>query len=54
VVGRGGEAIVALRAAGEAAKVALTARMRKLLTTLNAMVKHKTPWAPQEVLSTNI
>jgi transposase len=33
-----------LRAAGKAAKVALTASMRKLLTILNAMVKHRTPW----------
>jgi transposase len=31
-----------LRAAGKAAKVALTARMRKLLTLLNAMIKHHT------------
>ena len=38
-----------LRAAGKAAKVALTACMRKLLTILNAMVKHHTPWQPQEV-----
>ena len=40
-----------LRAAGKAAKVALTACMRKLLTILNAMVKHQTPWQPREVLS---
>jgi len=38
-----------LRAAGKAAKVALTACMRKLLTILNAMVKHHKPWQPQEV-----
>jgi transposase len=38
-----------LRAAGKAAKVALTACMRKLLTILNAMVKHHTPWQPKEV-----
>ena len=38
-----------LRAAGKAAKVALTACMRKLLTILNAMVKHHTPWQSQEV-----
>jgi transposase len=38
-----------LRAAGKAAKVALTACMRKLLTILNAMVKHHTAWQPQEV-----
>jgi len=37
-----------LRAAGKLAKVALTACMRKLLTILNAMVKHQTPWQPQE------
>ena len=38
-----------LRAAGKTAKVALAACMRKLLTILNAMVKHHTPWQPQEV-----
>ena len=38
-----------LRAAGKAAKVALTASMRKLLTILNAMVKYHTPWQPKEV-----
>ena len=38
-----------LRAAGKTAKVALAARMRQLLTILNAMVKHHTPWQPQEV-----
>jgi transposase len=38
-----------LWAAGKATKVALTACMRKLLTILNAMVKHHTPWQPQEV-----
>jgi transposase len=36
-----------LRAAGKAAKVALTVCMRTLLTILNAMVKHHTPWQPQ-------
>ena len=40
-----------LRAAGKAAKVALTACMRQLVTLLNAMVKHQTPWQPREVLS---
>lgn len=35
-----------LRAAGKPAKVALTACMRKLLTILNAMLKHHTPWRP--------
>jgi transposase len=38
-----------LRAVGKAAKVALTACMRKLLTILNAMAKHRTPWQPKEV-----
>jgi len=33
-----------LPAAGKAPKVALVACMRKLLTILNAMVKHRTPW----------
>ncbi len=33
-----------LRAAGKPAKVALTACMRKLLTILNAMVRHDTHW----------
>ena len=33
-----------LRAAGKAPKVALIACMRKLLTILNAMLKHRTPW----------
>ena len=38
-----------LRAAGKAAKVALTACMRKLLAILNAMVKHQKPWQlPEE------
>ena len=40
-----------LLAAGKAKKVALTACMRKLLTILNAMVKHQTPWKPREVAS---
>jgi transposase len=40
-----------LRATGKAAKVALTACMRKLLTILNAMVKHHAPWQPEEVRS---
>jgi transposase len=39
-----------LRTAGKAAKVAL-ACMRKLLTMLNAMVKHQKPWHVQEVPS---
>jgi transposase len=33
-----------LRAAGKAPKVALVACMHKLLTILNAIVKHRTPW----------
>jgi transposase len=37
-----------LRAAGQVAKVALRACMRTLLTMLNAMVTHQTPWQPQE------
>lgn len=36
-----------LCAAGKAKKVALTACMRKLLTMLNAMLKHRTPWTPK-------
>jgi transposase len=40
-----------LRTAGKAAQVALTACMRKLLTMLNAMVKHQKRWQPQEVPS---
>jgi transposase len=38
-----------LRAAGKTAKVAPAACMRQRLTILNAMVKHHTPWQPQEV-----
>jgi transposase len=37
-----------LCAVGKATKVALTACMRKLLTILNAMVKHQTLWQLQE------
>lgn len=36
-----------LLAAGKTKKVALTACMRKLLTILNALLKHRTRWAPQ-------
>ncbi len=36
-----------LTGAGKLPKVALTACMRTLLTILNAMVKHQTPWAPR-------
>jgi transposase len=39
------------RAAGKAAKVALTACMRQRLTILTAMVKHHKPWHVQEVPS---
>ena len=38
-----------LWAAGKVKKVALTACMHKLLTILNAMLKHRTPWQSQEV-----
>jgi transposase len=33
-----------LRAAGKSAKLAITARMRKLLTILNAMLRDSRPW----------
>ena len=36
-----------LRAAGKPAKVALVATMRKLLTMLNAMMKHQAHWNSQ-------
>lgn len=35
--------------AGKAPKVALVACMRKLLTILNSMIKHKTPWQIKDV-----
>jgi transposase len=38
-----------LRAAGKPALVALVAAMRKLLTILNAMVKHQQSWQPIHV-----
>jgi transposase len=38
-----------LLAAGKLKKVALTACMRKLLTMLKAMLKHRTSWQAQEV-----
>ena len=38
-----------LLAAGKVKKVALTACMQKLLTILNALLKHRTPWQAQEV-----
>ena len=37
-----------LQCAGKAKKVALTACMHKLLTILNAMLKHRTPWRQVE------
>jgi transposase len=40
-----------LLAAGNVKKVALTACMHTFLTILNAMLKHRTPWQPQEVQS---
>ena len=41
-----------LRAAGKPHRVAMVACMRKLLTILNAMLKHATPWrAPAACLS---
>ena len=41
-----------LRNAGKAPKVALVACMRKLLTILNAMIKHKTHWSVTNVQTT--
>jgi transposase len=38
-----------LRAQGKPAKVALVACMRKLLTIMNAMLKHNTPWNPNSL-----
>ena len=38
-----------LRAAGNVKKVALTAWMQKRLTMLNALLKQRTLWQPQEV-----
>ncbi|HYL80133.1 MAG TPA: IS110 family transposase, partial [Candidatus Acidoferrum sp.] len=35
-----------LRQAGKLKKVAIVACMRKLLTILNAMLKHQMSWAP--------
>ena len=40
-----------LCSAGKPKKVALVASMRKLLTILNAMLKHRTPWNPATGLS---
>lgn len=41
-----------LRDGGKAPKVALVACMRKLLTILNAMIKHKTRWSESTLQST--
>ena len=40
-----------LLAAGKVKKVALTACIHQFLTILNAMLKQRTPWQPQEVQS---
>jgi transposase len=40
-----------LLAAGKVKKVALVACMRKLLTILNAMLKHRTPWQDHRALN---
>lgn len=40
-----------LCASGKPKKVALTACMRKLLTILNAMLKHRTPWQADHALN---
>ena len=40
-----------LLAAGKPKKVALTACMRKLITILNAMLKHQIPWAAHHALA---
>ena len=40
-----------LRIAGKPAKVAVTAGMRKLLTMLNAMLTHQTPWQEKYALT---
>jgi transposase len=40
-----------LLAAGKPKKVALVACMRKLLSILNAVLKHRTPWRPPHYLS---
>jgi transposase len=41
-----------LLAAGKPKKLALTACMRKLLTILNAMAKHRTRWDAAEHVAT--
>jgi transposase len=42
-----------LRQAGKAGQVALVAAMRKLLVTLNAMVRDHRPWPPATVARTH-
>jgi transposase len=42
-----------LRTAGKAPKVALVACMRKLLTILNSMIKHKTRWSENFSIQTS-
>ena len=42
-----------LRKAGKLFKVAITACMRKLLTILNAMMKHRTPWTATPTRATS-
>jgi len=46
-----GEFYERLLAAGKPKKVALVACMRKLLTILNALLKHRTPWRPLHALT---
>jgi transposase len=46
-----GEFYERLLAAGKPKKVALVACMRKLLTILNALLKHRTPWRPLHALA---
>jgi len=41
-----------LRAVGKMPKVALTACMHKLLTILNTMLAHRTPWLPNGSVTT--
>ena len=41
-----------LVAAGKPKKVALVACMRKLLSIVNAVLKHRTPWRSPSYLST--
>ena len=39
---------VDIHSSGKAKKVALVVFMRKLLTTLNAMLKHRTHWRTEQ------